>query len=102
MSEFLDDVKKYDSNPDEAAVKKIASNLRLVMIKADARLVSTTDPEEVARVVKNFGVKKLGVSEAEAEVAVKAVAEQMKGERNKSRVTFYYLVAKKLNKLSAV
>lgn len=102
MSEFLDDVKKYDAAPNEEAVKKIASNLRLVMEKADARLVATSDPEELARVVNNFGVKKLGVSVAEAEAAVKDVAEQMKGERNKSRVTFYYLVAKKLNKFASL
>ncbi len=44
--------------------------------------------------------KKLGVADAaKAEEVVNHVAEVMKGDRNKHRVTFYYLVAKQLGKL---
>ncbi len=52
------------------------------------------------RVRDSWVAKKLGVANAaKAEEVVNHVAEVMKGDRNKHRVTFYYLVAKQLGKL---
>ena len=45
--------------------------------------------------------KKLALthSDADLDAAIKSVAETMKGDNSKSRVTFYYLLAKHYGKL---
>ena len=40
-----------------------------------------------------FAAKKLGLDAAAADAGIQAVVAKMKAERNKSRVTFYYLLA---------
>jgi hypothetical protein len=68
--------------------------------------VSFTDKEEVARVRTNFLKKKLGLtnsdtnSDTELDQAITAVADKMKGDRTKNRVTVYYLLAEHFGKLS--
>lgn len=100
MSDYVADVKKYDASADEAIVQKIVKHLGIALQSRDASLVAASDKEELDRVVEKWCGKKLGVTGAAATNAVDAVCEIMKAERNKSRVTFYYLVAKQLNKLS--
>lgn len=102
MSEYLVDVKKFDSKADVTAVDKIAKRLALVMSKSDSRYVATSDPKEMELVQKKWAQEKLDADPEAAKIAVAYVAEQMKGERLKNRVTFYYLVAKKLGALSEV
>lgn len=102
MENHLEDIKKYDPKPNEAAVKKIASDLRLVMNNSDARYVATGDKAEIDRIIKNFAEKKLGVDQTKSMKAVESVSHKMAGTRHKSRVTFYYLLAKELGKLDAV
>jgi hypothetical protein len=65
-------------------------------------LVSFTDKEEVARVRNNFLKKKLGLTNSDAELdkAIKMVADKMKGDRTKNRVTVYYLLAEHFGKVS--
>jgi hypothetical protein len=95
LADYIADIKNYTASVDEAAVKGMAKTYALAMSKADTRYVAASDPEEVARVVTNFLQKKLGRKESEADLtaAVKAVAEKMKADRTKSRVTVYYLLA---------
>ena len=102
ISKYLDDVKRYDSSPDEAAVAGIVKYLGIALRSRDASLVSCSDDSELARVREGFCAKKLGMNESDADSAVKKVCEQMKGDRNKNRVTFYYLLAKNAGKLDAV
>lgn len=102
MQDYIADIKKYDSNPDHDAVEKIARYLSIAMKNHDASLVAVTDPTEVARVEKNWAQDQLHASAQDAHEAVAFVARQMDGVRNKSRVTFYYLVAKRLGKLHSV
>lgn len=102
MSDYLADVKKYHAAADEAVVKKIITHLGIALQSRDASLVASSDQAEIDRVIEKWCGKKLGVTGAEATIAVNAVSEIMKGEKNKSRVTFYYLVAKELNKLSSL
>lgn len=102
MENHLEDIKKYDAKPNEDAVKKIASNLRLVMNDSDARYVATSDKAEIERIVKNFAEKKLGVDQMKSMKAIESVSQKMAGARHKSRITFYYLLAKELGKLDAV
>jgi hypothetical protein len=99
MTDYLADVKKYDAGADEAIVGKIVKHLGIALRNRDSSLVSASDPEELARVKEKWCGKKLGVTGADADNAVAAVAKAMAGDRSKSRVTFYYLVAKELGKL---
>lgn len=99
MTDYLADVKKYDAGADEAIVGKIVKHLGIALRNRDSSLVSASDPEELARVKEKWCGKKLGVTGDAADNAVAAVAKAMAGDRSKSRVTFYYLVAKELGKL---
>ena len=100
MSEYLADVRRYDAGADEAVVDKIVKHLGIALRNRDSSLVSATDPEELKRVRTSWVAKKLGIDdEAKGDEVVAHVAEVMKGDRNKNRVTFYYLVAKQLGKL---
>jgi len=94
IAKYLEDVKRYDSSPNEKAVESIVKYLGIALRSRDASLVSCSDDSELDRVRKGFCVKKLGLDPAAAEKAVAEVCEQMKADRNKNRVTFYYLVAK--------
>jgi hypothetical protein len=98
------DVKKYVTNADDKAIAGIVRYCGIALQKADSSLVSFTDKEEVARVRDNFLKKKLGLTNSNAELdqAIKAVADKMKGDRTKNRVTVYYLLAEHFGKLSAL
>ena len=100
MTDYLADVRKYDSGADEAIVKKIVTHLGIALRNRDSSLVSCSDPEELKRVKEKWCGKKLGVTGEAADNAVDAVCKAMAGDRSKSRVTFYYLTAKELDKLS--
>lgn len=99
---YLDDVKKYSANADEAAVAGIVKHLGIALRSKDSSLVATSDPEELARVRDGFMKKKLALTgtDKELDAILKSVAEKMKGVREKSRVTFCYLVAEHCGKLS--
>ncbi len=102
MTDYLADVKTYDPNADEAVVNKIVKYLGIALRNRDSALVSSSDPEELARVKSGWCAKKLGVDGADADAAIAATAKEMAADRSKSRVTFYYLVAKHLDKLETV
>ncbi|MGK9054164.1 DUF2853 family protein [Neorhizobium sp. CSC1952] len=102
MSEYFDDVKKYDSAADEAVVGKIVKHLGIALRNRDSSLVSASDEKELERVKANWCGKKLGVNGEAADKAVNAAAKAMAADRTKSRVTFYYLVAKELGKLDTL
>lgn len=102
MSEYFDDVKKYDSAADEAVVGKIVKHLGIALRNRDSANVAASDKTELDRVAVNWCGKKLGVTGDEADKAVAAVAKAMAADRTKSRVTFYYLVAKELGKLQTL
>jgi Protein of unknown function (DUF2853) len=97
------DVKKYVANPDAKAIAGIVRYCGIALQKRDSSLVSFTDREEVARVRTNFLKNKLGLTNPDADLdkAIIAVADKMKGDRTKNRVTVYYLLAEHFGKLSA-
>jgi Protein of unknown function (DUF2853) len=104
MTEDWDaDVKKYVTNPDAKAIAGIVRYCGIALQKRDSSLVSFTDREEVARVRTNFLKKKLGLTNPDADLdkAIMAVADKMKGDRTKNRVTVYYLLAEHFGRLSA-
>jgi hypothetical protein len=98
------DVKKYVSNPDANAIAGIVRYCGIALQKRDSSLVSFNDKEEVERVRGNFLKKKLGLTnpDAELDAAIKTVADKMKGDHTKNRVTVYYLLADHFGKLSAL
>ncbi|HHI82434.1 MAG TPA: DUF2853 family protein [Rhizobiales bacterium] len=97
---YMDGVKKYAPDAADAVVKKIVGYLGIALRSRDASLVSCSDPAELNRVRDGFCKKKLGLSPEDADAAIQATCEKMKGDRAKSRVTFYYLVAEKSGTLS--
>ncbi|MDZ7823199.1 MAG: DUF2853 family protein [Ahrensia sp.] len=99
MSDYLADVKRYDAGADEAVVSKIVKHLGIALRSKDASLVSCSDQSEVDRVVEKWCGKKLGMDAAAGAEITAKVCEAMKADRNKQRVTFYYLVAKHAGKL---
>ena len=101
MADYVTDVKKYASSVDEAAVAGIVKHCGIALRSKDSSLVSTTDREEMGRVVNNFLKKKLELTDADDKLiaAVKAVGETMKADKTKSRVTVYYLLAAHFGKL---
>lgn len=104
MTDYPADIKQYSPNVNEAAVAAIVKHCGIALRNADSSLVSTSDPTELARVRDGFATKKLGLDAAAADAGIKQVAEKMKGARQKSRVTFYYLLAEAtgtLGKLAA-
>lgn len=102
--DWADDVKKYAANADEAAIAGLLKSYRLVMSNADSRYVALSDADERATLKANFLRKKLGLTEADdvLDAALDEVAQTMKADRTKSRVTVYYLLAEKFGKLDAV
>lgn len=102
MSDYVADVKRYDSSADEEIVDKIVKHLGIALRSRDSSLVSCSDSSELDRVKENWCMKKLGTGEDAADSAVAKTCETMTGDRAKSRVTFYYLCAKELDKLSSI
>ena len=103
MSDYLADVKRYDAGADAGAVEKIVKHLGIALRSKDASLVSCSDQSELDRVREKWCMKKLGATnEGECNSVIGKVCEAMKADRNKQRVTFYYLVAKHMGKLGGL
>ncbi|MER9893661.1 DUF2853 family protein [Mesorhizobium sp. M0119] len=103
MADYLADVKKYDAAADADAVAKIVKHLGIALRNRDSSLVSCTDPEELKRVRNSWVAGKLGVTDgAKADAAIKKTCKAMAADNSKSRVTFYYLVAKDLGMLGSL
>lgn len=98
------EVKRYSAAPDAQAIAAIQRHLGIALQKKDSALVACSDPSERKRVVDSFLVKKLGLKgdPAALEKSVEQVCQQMKGDHDKLRVTFYYLLAEKHGKLAAL
>jgi hypothetical protein len=99
-TDWAADIKKYAPKADDAVVAKL-STYRLVLSNRDSAYVAASDAAEVATVREKFLKGKLGLAKDDAtlDAAIKDVAAVMKGDRTKSRATFYYLLAEKFDKL---
>jgi hypothetical protein len=98
-ADYIEDVRRYDAVAEEAHVQKMVNYCGIALQNRDSSLVSCSDETEKNRVRDGFCKKKLGMEQDEAGAAVDAVCEEMKGDRNKSRVTFLYLLTKNAGKL---
>ncbi len=99
-AKYHTNVKKFDDGAKTATIDNIVKYLGVALRSRDSSLVACSDPTEVNTVITNFMVKKLGVAQDKGETIVKEVCTDMKSERFKNRVTFYYLCAKKARKLN--
>jgi DNA mismatch repair ATPase MutL len=101
---YTKDIKKHYGEVDEDFLAIIVKNLGPSIYRKDAELVSCSDPKELDTVRQNFLIKKLGLdaSKAVLDAAIQDVCSELKGVRNKYRATFYYTLAKKFKKESAL
>ena len=102
MSDYTDDVARYTDAVDEEAVAGIVKHLGIALRSSkDASLVACSDSSERDRVRDSWLKKKLGLEDdAALDADVMAVCATMKEDREKHRVTFYYLLAEKHGKLA--
>ena len=100
MTDHLADIRKYAKKPvDEAALAGLEKTYSLVLSHADSRYVACGDAVERDTVRENFLKKKLGLTSGDLDDAIKAICQIMRGDHNKSRLTFYYLLAEHFDKL---
>ena len=101
---YFETVKKYDADASEDVVKKIVNHLGIALNSKDASLVACSDETERNTVRDSWLKKKLELAgeDADLDAKVMAVCETMKDDKNKCRVTFYYLLAKAEDKLGAL
>ena len=102
MDGYMADCKKLGIDVDATLLKKVAKGLGPSIYRADASKVSGTDPDELARVKKNFLIGKLGLKDGpKLDEGINAAIETMgKSNRNKQRAIFYYLLVKHFRKAS--
>lgn len=102
-TEYVADVKRYVPGANEKAVAGIVKHLGIALKSKDASLVSCSSKDELDRVRDSWCKKKLAIADDKAiDAAIKEVCEKMKGDKQKQRVTFYYLLAEKFGKLAAL
>ena len=102
ISEYASNIQQYTQDVSEEVVKGIIKHLGIALTNKDASLVSCGDKTELDRIRQGFLKKKLALTASDEDLdrAINKVCTAMKDTRNKSRVTFYYLLAEKFDKLS--
>jgi len=101
-SKYEDNIKKYASDYNKAAAEKIVGHLGIALRNRDSSLVSCSDASELQRVREKWCRGKLALADTNDEIdaAIAKICEKLKPEGgNKSRVTFYYLLAEHYGKL---
>lgn len=112
MSKFLEKVDGYYDNlttklgvkgVDKELLTKVTKGVGPNIYKADASKVSSSDPDEMARVKNNFLIKKLGLKDGKKlDDAMDKVVDIMgKSNSSKYRAVFYYLLVKELGQEKA-
>lgn len=102
MTDYVKDVKKYAKKVNEDAVAGIIRHCGIALRSKDASMVSCSQKPELERVRDSFLKKKLARSESDdkLDAAIDGVCEALgRSNKNKSRVTFYYLLAEKYGQL---
>jgi len=102
MTDYTADVQKYTKKVDEEAVAGIVRHCGIALRSKDASMVSCSQKSELETVREKFLKKKLARTEDDATLnkAIDEVCETLgRSNPNKSRVTFYYLLAEKYGQL---
>jgi Protein of unknown function (DUF2853) len=100
-ADYIDDVRRYAADATEEVVGKIVKHLGIALTGKDSSLVSASDPSELERVRESWCKRKLALenSDEDLDAAIATVMAAMKEDRNKQRVTVYYLLAAHFGKL---
>lgn len=104
-SAYEENIQKYANGYNQKAAEKIVGHLGIALRNRDSSLVSCSDQGELDRVREKWCRGKLGLAQTQPDIdaGISAICEKMKPEGgNKSRVTFYYLLAEHFNKLDAL
>ncbi len=104
-SDYEANIKVYANGYNQKAAEKIVGHLGIALRNRDSSLVSCSDQGELDRVREKWCRGKLGLAQTSPDIdaGIAAICEKMKPEGgNKSRVTFYYLLAEHFNKLDAL
>ncbi len=98
------DLKRHVAAPNDKAVAGIIKHLGIALKSNDASMVSCSSKDELERVRESWLKKKLALGDDDKglDAAIKEICEKMKGDKQKSRVVFYYLLAEKFGKLDAL
>jgi len=101
---YVQDVLGYDKDADTVIVKKIVDHCGIALQSRDGLFVACSDESERHTVRDSWLIKKLGLTgeAADLDAKVMTVCETMQKDRMKSRVTFYYLLAKNEGKLATL
>ena len=102
IDRYWDMVKVYDVNSSRDVVQRIVKYCGVALKSRDTSLVACSDPKERERIVKGYAARKLGLKRDEAEQLVADTCLEMKSQRQKNRVAFYYIMAQKAGKLDEV
>lgn len=98
-TDYIDNILTYDTQASKAVVQKICNYLGIALANRDSSLVSCSDETELARIINGFCAKKLDQTPDDAAAACTNICATMKKDHMKSRVTFYYLLAKNAGQL---
>ena len=98
IDKYYANVQKFDPKARKAVVQGIVNYCGISLRSRDGSLVACSDEAELQRVADGFVTKKLEQTSGQMDL-VKDICQEMKSERFKNRVTFYYLAAKKTRKL---
>lgn len=104
-SAYAENIKKYAQGYNQAAAEKIVGHLGIALRNRDSSIVACSDGGELDRVREKWCRGKLGLAQKQHELdaAIQAVCEKMKAEgAQKSRVTFYYLLAEHFGRLDVL
>lgn len=110
MASFVEAMEEIKNEMNKLGITNYDENLLVAIAKSqgpsiyldDAKKVSCSDKDELARVKNNFMIRKLSMNDtASLDEEIKKVCEQLgSSNRNKLRIVFYYLLVKSLNKES--
>ena len=103
ITAMIAEAKKLNLSISDDLISKVAIGLGPVLYNKDTATVACGQPAELETVKKNFLIKKLSLTndDAELDAAIKEVCEQLgSSNRSKYRVHFYALLAMKFNKTS--
>ena len=99
MSHALESVQRFDADAKQTTVDNIIKHLGIAMQTADGQTVAASDQKELDQIRDGFCKKRLDLEPDVAEKLIGEVLELLKHDSAKSRITFYYMLAKKAGKL---
>lgn len=97
VEKYVQDIKeKFGEDPDVDLLRKVTKACGPSIFNSDAEIVSSSSPDELETVKKNFMVKKLGLKDDEnLDAGLELIIEKYgKSNRNKYRAVVYYLLTK--------